>query len=199
MPAIDVDDLAHVSIGARPVDFVAPRLFDLRDVRHVSTSILLIVRIGQNGMSSSFGASTGPGSIGPGFGAFGRIALARCAWPSVAAAAAKQHDAIGANLRGLDLLAFLVGPLARLDAVLRRRSACPSSDTRARTPRSCPRSRCGATACLPFLALAIGESLGRGEADGRDRRAACREPHFRVATEIADQNRFVHTAHGRTS
>ena len=63
------------------------------------------------------------------------------------AAAAEQDDAIGADLGGLLGLAFLVGPLARLNAGPRRRSACPSSGTRAGSPPSCPRSRSGATAC----------------------------------------------------
>src|SRR5690606_41871058 len=48
---------------------------------------------------------------------------------------------------------------------------------------------------LALLTLAIGEPLGRGETDGGHRRAAGREPHFGVTTEVADENCLVDAAH----
>src|SRR4029078_9962217 len=51
---------------------------------------------------------------------------------------------------------------------------------------------------LLLLAVLRRPVLRRRDAEAGDRRAAGRIAHFRIPTEIAHQNHFVHTAHGST-
>ena len=121
------------------------------------------------------------------------VAIAgRCAALAAAtASAAEQHDAIGPDLGGAGRTPFLVRPLTRLDAPLDVDLLALRQVLVQRLGGLPPDDDAVPLGFFALLAIAIGVTLGGGQTDRGDRRAAGRAAQFGSAAEVADQKRGV--------
>src|SRR5688572_6790422 len=114
---------------------------------------------------------------------------------AAASATAEQDHTVGANFGRLDLLAFLVGPFARLDLAFDVDLLALGQVRLNRFGRLSPDDDAMPLGVFTLLPVAIGEVIGRGNAHRRDGGAARGESHLRISSEVANQNGLVHASH----
>src|SRR5207249_336199 len=124
------------------------------------------------------------------------LALDRLAAPA-AASAAEQHDTVAADFSGIALVPVLVVPLPRLQ---------PPFDVDLLPLDEVLGERFGGLApkhhAVPFglflpLARLVVPDLGSGHVDGCDGSTAGCVAQLGIASEVTDENHFVHAAHTR--
>ena len=92
------------------------------------------------------------------------------------------------------LLAFLL-PLTRLQAPFEINLLALDQIRLQRVRRLAPQDNAVPLGLLLLLAFLGGPVLRRRDAEAGDLLATRRHPHFRVLTEVADENHFIHATH----